>query len=505
MKARQATMHSELFGESFFRDIHILDEEGSDSAIFDNIFELLVHAGRAPEHAFMMMIQEPFDRKLAIPNDKRAFYEFHSAMLEAWDGPAAMTFTDGKVVGAALDRNGLRPFRYSLSKTGYFVGASEAGVLDRDESEVELRDILRPGQMFLLDIQNGRLIRDGEIKTRISRQKPYRRWLESQRIELRGLFGDQKIPSRAIAANLASYFLYNRDTENILKSMLQQGQEANSAMTTKKPPAILARNPVPLYAYFRQRFAQVTNPPIDSYREAIVMSLENYIGTQHNLLEETPLHCHQVKLERPILSNTDMEWLRAANQPDFKVATVSLCFTLESQRNKDLVYQELQKEIEKQNANQRQHATQQEFEIRPDLEGILAKLCKDAEAQIDAGANLIILSDRMTDAQHASVPALLGVSAVHGYLVEAKKRHLAGLVVETGDARDVHEISVLLAYGASGVNPWLVFERIPEYAAQWKDTRPLEVLADNYIAAANKGILKIMSKLGISTVSSIRA
>lgn len=479
MKARQATMASGLLGQEFFHYIEVLEEDGSDSAIFDNIFELLVQAGRSPEHVFMMMVQEPIGQKLGISNDKRAFYDFHSAMLETWDGPAAMCFTDGKTLGAALDRNGLRPFRYSLSREGYFLGASEAGVLARDESGVEERGILRPGQMFLLDLQKGRFIGDAEIKTRISRQNPYRRWLEANRIELRGLFLNQELRASdrdtgtaEALERAAAYFLYDRDTAAILKPMMLQKQEATSAMTSKRSPAILSRSKVPLYAYFRQRFAQVTNPPIDSYREAAMMSLENYIGTQKNLLEETAAHCRQLKLQRPILSNGDMERLRASDLPDFRVATVSMCFPV----------------------------AEPEF----DLKAAMAALCAHAEREINQGASLIVLSDRGVDVSHASIPAILALSALHTHLVDAKKRHLAGLVVETGEARDVHEIAVLLAYGASGVNPWLVFERIPSLATLWKDTHSAETLADNYIAAVNKGILKIMSKMGISTVSSYR-
>jgi len=471
MKARQATMASPLLGADFFKDIAVLDEAGSDSAIFDNIFELLVHAGRSPEQVFAMMVQEPFGEGLRISHDKRAYYDFHAAMLETWDGPAAMSFTDGRVVGAALDRNGLRPFRYSLTKSGYFIGASEAGVLDLDESDIVERGILRPGEMVLVDLENGRLINDAEIKTRISRQKPYRRWLETNRIELRGLFSAPDVrPSRAELEGLISYFQYDDGTMNILKPMLLQKQEAVSAMGTRKPPAILSRTPVPLYAYFRQRFAQVTNPAIDPYRESAVMSLDNYIGTQKNLLEETPEHCRQLKLQRPILSNSDMEKLKNSRVPGFSSATVSMLTPTAHIK----------------------------------LEEELDRMCREAEHHIDQGANLIILSDRGLDEQHAAIPALLAAAAVHTYLVDAKKRHLAGLVVETGEARDVHEIAVLLAYGASGVNPWMVFELLPSISDQLEERPSAEMLADHYIEAVNKGILKIMSKLGIATVSSYR-
>lgn len=471
MKARQATMASPVFGADFFKDIAILDPTGSDSAIFDNIFELLVHAGRSPEQVFAMMVQEPFGEGLQISHDKRAYYDFHAAMLETWDGPAAMSFTDGRVVGAALDRNGLRPFRYLLTKSGRFIGASEAGVLDVDEVDILERGILRPGEMLLADIQHGRLLNDAEIKAHISRQKPYRRWLETNRIELRGLFSAPDVrPSSIELQHLVSYFKYDNDTMNILKPMLLQKQEAVAAMGTKKPPAILSRTPVPLYAYFRQRFAQVTNPAIDPYRESAVMSLENYIGTQKNLLEETPEHCRQLKLQRPILSNSDMERLKNARVPPFVSATVSMLVPASH--------------------------------IRLDEE--LDRMCRQSERSIEQGANLIILSDRGVNREYAAIPALLAAAAVHTYLVDAKKRHLAGLVVETGEARDVHEIAVLLAYGASGVNPWMVFELLPSISSQLEEKPSPEILADHYIEAVNKGILKIMSKLGIATVSSYR-
>lgn len=471
MKARQATMASPLLGADFFKDIAVLDEAGSDSAIFDNIFEILVHAGRSPQQVFSMMVQEPFGESLRMSHDKRAYYDFHAAMLETWDGPAAMSFTDGRVVGAALDRNGLRPFRYLLTESGRFVGASEAGVLDLEEADIVERGILRPGEMLLIDPERGRLIHDAEIKSSLSRQKPYRRWLEANRIELRGLFSAPDVqPSGAELAQLMSYFQYDNETMNILKPMLLQKQEVVSAMGTRKPPAILSRTPARLYAYFRQRFAQVTNPAIDPYRESAVMSLENYIGTQKNLLEETPEHCRQLKLQRPILSNSDMEKLRNSRVAGFSSATVSMLAPAALIR----------------------------------LEEALDRMCREAEQHIDQGANLIILSDRGVDGQHAAIPALLAGAAVHTYLVDAKKRHLAGLVVETGEARDVHEIAALLAYGASGVNPWMVFELLPLISDQLEESPSAEMLADHYIEAVNKGILKIMSKLGISTVSSYR-
>lgn len=487
MRARQATMASERFGPAFFSDIPVFDEGGSDSAIFDNIFELLVRAGRDPEQVFMMMIQEPVNSNYHHSHDKKAFYDYYAALLETWDGPAAMCFTDGTVIGAGTDRNGLRPFRYLLTSEGFFFGASEAGCLNlpgEENSTIEKKGILKPGEMILLDCEQGQLIGDTSIKSRICRRKPYRHWLEQNQLELRGLFSAPDIPDASVApeklAFSAAYFDYNRESLAILAPMLTAKQEAVSAMGTKKPPAILSAGPIHLFAYFRQLFAQVTNPPIDPYRETLVMSLENYIGKQRNLLEETPEHSRQLRLVRPILSNEDIKKLRTANFEDFKVAAVSLCFTATA-------------------------ANTDSADFETTLNKALQNICREAERKIDAGANLILLSDRDISETNAAIPSLLGVSAVHTHLVDAKKRHLAGLIIETGEAREIHDIAVLLAYGASGVNPWMVFDLLPMFASLPEFSAvSAETMADNYIEAVNKGILKIMSKLGISTVSSYR-
>lgn len=487
MRARQATMASERFGPNFFSDIPVFDEGGSDSAIFDNIFELLVNAGRDPEQVFMMMIQEPVNTNYHHSHDKKAFYDYYAALLETWDGPAAMCFTDGTIIGTGTDRNGLRPFRYMLTSEGYFFGASEAGCLNLSggqNSTIEKKGILKPGEMILLDCIKGLLIGDNSIKSRVCRRKPYRHWLEENQLELRGLFSAPDIfnitDSRERLAFSAAYFDYNRESLTILAPMLTAKQEAVSAMGTKKPPAILSSGPIHLFAYFRQLFAQVTNPPIDPYRETLVMSLENYIGKQRNLLEEKPEHSRQLRLVRPILSNEDIKKLQTTNLEDFKVETVSLCFAANTA-----------------------DADGTDFETL--LKDALQNICHEAENKIDAGANLILLSDREVSETMAAIPSLLGVSAVHTHLVDAKKRHLAGLIIETGEAREIHDIAVLLAYGASGVNPWMVFDLLPTFAELPEFSAvPAETMADNYIEAANKGILKIMSKLGISTVSSYR-
>jgi glutamate synthase domain-containing protein 1 len=340
MRARQATMSSAIFGADFPKLFPIVEEGGSDSAMFDNVFELLAQAGRKPEHAFMMMVPEPFSPDFDISKDKRAFYEYHATIMEGWDGPAAMTFTDGLTVGAALDRNGLRPFRYALTKNGRFVGASEAGVLEMAQSEIAEKGMLRPGTMVLLDMERGMLLRDREIKARVCRGKPYRRWLESSRIELKGLFSAPETGGAGSGINEdprpAQFFGFDREALEILEPMFLGAQEGVSAMGSKKPPAALAgafstegansAAGAPLAAFFRQRFAQVTNPPIDPYRETLVMSLQNYVGRQRNLLEEGPEHCRQLKLENPLLTNADMARLRGSALQDFSVGTVSMCF-----------------------------------------------------------------------------------------------------------------------------------------------------------------------------------
>ncbi|HEY9053514.1 MAG TPA: glutamate synthase large subunit, partial [Rectinemataceae bacterium] len=484
MRARQTTMESPAFGESIGRLVPVADEAGSDSAIFDNVFELLHRAGRPLEHVFMMMVPEPKGPDFSASRDKRAFYEYESAIMESWDGPAAMTFTDGLRVGAALDRNGLRPFRYALSRSGRFVGASEAGVLRLDEAEIQEKGMLKPGRMLILDLERGRMLRDREIKSKIARSKPYRRWMEKSRIELRGLFSGTEPPAHRAGSpaaeeteRLARYFGYDAETDKVLRPMLLAGQEAVSAMGSRKPPAALSRSPVLLYSHFRQLFAQVTNPPIDPLRENLVMSLENYIGKEKNLLDEGPSHCRQLKLLHPLLSNEDMRRLKDSKLEDFPVAVVSMLFPLER------------------------------AEAKPNgsrLRAALERLGEEAERRVDEGASLIVLSDRGVDADHVAIPALLAVSSVHVRLVAARKRHLAGLVVETGEAREIHHIAVLLGCGASGVNPWMVFERMPSMLGGETERPVLAAAADRYVEAVKKGLLKILSKLGISTISSYR-
>ena len=376
--------------------------------------------------------------------------------------------------------------------------------------------MLKPGRMLLVDMEQGRLIKDREIKSRVCREKPYRRWLEKNRIELRGLFSAADAAEAGVDSSLLSdYFHYDEEAARILKPMLLMGQEAISAMGTRKPPAALARKPVPLYSYFHQLFAQVTNPPIDPYRENLVMSLENYIGKERNLLDESPAHCRQLKLLHPLLSNTDVRRLRESRLPDFRVATVSMLFPADQTHNAGGAGGAGGPSGTRGLANFSEGAGAREPGAV--LTAAIERICADAESRIDEGFSLIILSDRGIDAGQAAVPALLAASAVHGHLVAARKRHRAGLIVETGEAREVHQIAVLLGCGASGVNPWMVFERMPELlaaattaasaatapvaaavpaaansaaAAALVPTPSVENVSDNYIEAVKKGILK---------------
>jgi glutamate synthase (NADPH) large chain len=478
MHAREKSLASPLFGDDICEITPVITPGTSDSAMFDNVLELLTIGGRSPEHSMMMMLPEAFGPKYHISEDKRAFYEYHAAVMEPWDGPAAIAFTNGKVIGAALDRNGLRPARYVITKTGKIVLASEIGVLDIAAQDIIEKGRLAPGKMILVDMQRSRVLGDNEIKATVSRRNPYRRWLEQNKIELRGLFGVPgpiTVDENVLAQKQKTFGYSLEDIKMIMEPMAITAQEPIGSMGNDAALAVLSPRPHLLYNYFKQLFAQVTNPPIDPYRENLVMSLMSFAGKEGNLLEETPLHCHQLKLLHPILSNDDIGKLKSLNSGDYRVDTVSML-----------------------------------FETTADASGLVAavdNLCKEVEACVDNGYPLIILSDRGIDAQHCSIPALLAVSAVHHYLIKAGKRDRAGLVVETGEAREVMHFATLIGYGASAVNPYLAFETL----AHLKTTKvlpeslSLEGALENYITAIKKGLQKVMSKMGISTIRSYKA
>lgn len=476
MAARETTLSSDLFGDEIRKLMPIIQPNQSDSGSFDNAFELLSLSGRSIEHSMMMMVPEAFGSKYHISQDKRAFYEYHAAIMEPWDGPAAIAFTDGTRVGAVLDRNGLRPARYVVSKSGKLVLASEIGVLDIPASQVVEKGRLAPGKMLLIDTNKKRIIYDNEIKSNVSRHKLYRRWLEQNRIELRGLFapvGPVDIDPGELMTRRHIFGYTREDLKMILVPMVENGQEPVGSMGNDAALAVLSRRPQLLYNYFKQLFAQVTNPPLDPYRENLVMSLMSFVGRESNLLDEKPEHCHQLKLPHPVLTNDDMEKLREVDVPGLKSSVLPMVF--------DPVKGE------------------------EGLREALQTICRKAEDAIADGVTLLVLSDAGVNANQAPIPALLATSTLHHYLIRVKKRQLAGLIVETGEARDVMHFATLIGYGASAINPYLAIETIAELNYQGKlgDIK-LETAIENYITAIKKGLLKIMSKIGVSTIRSYR-
>lgn len=475
MIAREKTLSSPLFGDEIRKLSPIIDLNMSDSGIFDNVFELLSWSGRSVEHSMMMMVPEAFGARYHISEDKRSFFEYHASIMEPWDGPAAIAFTDGTKIGATLDRNGLRPGRFVITKDGKVVMASEVGVLDIAPEDVLQKGRLAPGKMFIVDTADKRIIYDNELKASISRRKPYRRWLEKNRIELKGLFqvpGPVAIERESLLRRQWTFGYTLEDIKSILIPMTETAQEPVNSMGNDAALAALSDKPQLLYNYFKQLFAQVTNPPIDPYRESLVMSLMSFIGREGNLLDETPEHCHQLKLPHPVLSNDDMKKLYNLDFNSYKSCVLPMHFNAEPGAR--------------------------------GLEPALAELCKKAEQKIDEGYSLLILSDRDISESKAPIPALLATSAVHHHLIKVQKRQMTGLIIETGEARDVMHFACLIGFGASAVNPYLAFELIAKLNEEGKIQGKPETAIESYITAIKKGLLKVMSKMGVSTIRSYR-
>ena len=477
MRARETVMSSDVFGEDIRDLLPVLSPQMSDSACFDGVLELLVRSGRSIIHSMMMMIPEAFGSKYHISTDKRAFYEYHSSFMEPWDGPAAMIFTDGRVIGGTLDRNGLRPCRYLVTTDNIAVIASEAGVVDFPPEKIRKKGRLRPGHMFLVDLEQGREVSDNEVKGKTVRQKPYRRWLDENRIELRGLFDAPKLVEsdpQTIAQRMRAFGYTREELKMILTPMAVHGQEPVGSMGNDTPLAVLSDKPKLLFGYFKQLFAQVTNPAIDPLREGLVMSLMVFTGKKRNLLAETPEHCRQLKLPHPVLTNEDIERLRSVKRDDFHVATVSALFNIDT--------------------------SDPGASLRKALESLVA----GAEQAIKDGASLIVISDRGMDRARMPIPSLLATAAVHHGLLNRGLRGEAGLIVESGEPREVMHFCLLCGYGANAINPYMAFESLNELQQQGElpaEVEPIQI-ADNYIAAVKKGILKTMSKMGISTLRS---
>ena len=454
----------------------VIDNNQSDSACLDNIIEILLHTGRSLPHVMMMLVPEAWDGNEQMDPIKKAFYEYHATLMEPWDGPAAITFTDGKLVGALLDRNGLRPLRYVITNDGRVIAASEAGVLTIDESTVIKKGRLQPGKMLLIDTEKGKIITDDEIKHEIASRQPYGRWLENYKIRLEDLAEPRLAFASLSPDSVFRYqqvFGYSReDIDTIIKPMAVDGKEPIGSMGTDVPLAILSDRPQHLSSYFKQFFAQVTNPPIDPIRERLVMSLATFIGNNGNLLDEDKMHCHCVTLKHPILKNNQLEKLRSIDTGMFHAKTLQTYFKA------DGLPGSLQKGIE--------------------------RVCRYAEDAVDDGFEVLILSDRAIDSEHAPIPSLLAVSAVHHHLIKKGRRGSVGLVVEAGDVWEVHHFACLLAFGATAINPYLALSTIETVKRDGSLETSLDekYLLKNYVKSVNDGLLKIFSKMGISTLQS---
>ncbi|MBL8992332.1 MAG: glutamate synthase large subunit, partial [Spirochaetia bacterium] len=476
MRARESQLESDLFSSDELTKIKpIIDENGSDSAMLDNVAELLVLSGRSIPHVMMMLIPEAWAKDKTMDKTRRAFYEYHATFQEPWDGPASVAFTDGKMIGATLDRNGLRPSRYCLTEDNILVMGSEAGALDIPADKIVLKGRLQPGKMFLADLEEGRIISDEEIKEKICATQPYEEWIRKEKVELKNLQLTRAILSPNAETILKRQKLFGftqEDLRIIIKPMMENAEEAIGSMGTDTPLAILSDRSQNLYNYFYQLFAQVTNPPIDPIREETVMSLISFVGHQGNLLKETPEHCHLIELPQPILTNADLERLRWVDTKGFQARTIPIVFQAE--------------------------------EGLGNLQKVLARVKRKVSEAIDEGYKIVVLSDKPSDSGHAPIPALLAVSAVHHHLLAEGTRTRCALIVETGEAREIHHFALLLGYGASAVNPFNAFDTIHDLREKkLLDTNlSYEESVDNYIYAINKGLLKIMSKMGISTLQS---
>jgi glutamate synthase (NADPH) large chain len=478
MRAREQVFDGSIFGEDVHNILPIITPDMSDSASLDNVAEMLVAAGRPLPHVMMMLVPEAWQNDPRMPEEKRAFYEYHSCLIEPWDGPAALAFTDGKSIGAILDRNGLRPARWLVTNDGLVVMGSETGVLDVAPENVERKGRLEPGKMFLVDLEQKRIVEDEEIKGTLARQKPYGKWLAQNKISLSDL---PEVEKRSLEEPLPlltrqRMFGYTlEDLRMLIAPMAEQGKEPVGSMGTDTPLAVLSDEPQLLYNYFKQHFAQVTNPAIDSIREELVMSLKTYIGGEGNVLYELPDQAQMLELPHPILTNEDLARLRHANIiHQRKPPKLPMLFRI--------------------------------ADGGPGLKAALDELCRLASVAIKNEHTFIILSDRGATAELAPVPALLATAAVHHHLVRAGTRTKLGIIVETGEAREIHHFCLLTGYGAGAVNPYIALETIAQMVddGQYPGITDAKLAQQRFIKAVNKGMLKVMSKMGISTLQSYR-
>ncbi|MBX5436193.1 MAG: glutamate synthase large subunit [Alicyclobacillaceae bacterium] len=481
MRAREGLFASELFGNDLEKILPVIDEDGSDTAMLDNTVEFLTLAGRSLPHTMMMLVPEPWMNHESMSDDKRAFYEYHSCLMEPWDGPAAVVFTDGRQVGAILDRNGLRPARWCVTRDGLMVLASETGVLDIPPQDIVQKDRLRPGRMLLVDLEEGRIVSDDEIKSRIAREQPYQQWLDEHLVELDDLpapppdaAGPAGPSGRTDFVKLQQAFGYTyEEITKTLEPMVTDATDPVSSMGIDSPLAVLSDQPHLLYNYFKQLFAQVTNPPIDAIREEIVTATATTLGSEGNLLHPRPESCRQIRIQTPILTNEELAKLVHIRRPGFWSAVLPMLFpAAEGARG---------------------------------LERALEEMFVEADRLVAAGVNLLVLSDRGVDEAHAPIPALLAVSGLHHHLIRRGTRAKVSLIVESGEPREVHHFALLIGYGAGAVNPYLAFDTLTDCIERGSLAGyDAKEAIKRYVKAATKGVVKVISKMGISTIQSYR-
>ncbi len=474
MKARESVLNSEALGD--IKDLRPIVQEGmSDSASLDNVFEFLMMSGLSLPQAMAILVPESFNDKNPISEDLKAFYEYHSILMEPWDGPAALLFSDGRYAGGMLDRNGLRPSRYTITKQGMMVVASEVGVMDFEPGDVVSKGRLQPGKILLIDTQEGKIYYDGEIKEQLAKAHPYREWLSENRVQLEKLKSGRHVENGVsdLERKLVNFGFGQEDIDKTIIPMATAGQEPVAAMGNDTPLAVVSDRPQVFFNYFRQQFAQVTNPAIDPIREELVMSLTEYIGAVGtNILTPDASNCKMVRLPQPVLTNTQLDILCNIRYKGFNTRKLPILFDIEKG----------------------------EEGLRQALDG----LCKAAEASVDEGVNYIILTDRDIDEEHAAIPSLLAVSAVHHYLISVGKRVQTALIVESGEIRETMHAALLLGYGASALCPYMTFAILDDLVKRGKIQEEYATAEKNYIKAVDKGLKKIMSKMGISTIRSYR-
>ncbi len=474
MQTRESLLKTDLFGNDLKKVFPVIEPGKSDSASLDNVLEFLVLTGRSLPHALSMLVPESFNDKNPIPGSLKDFYEYHSTIMEPWDGPASLLFSDGRYVGGTLDRNGLRPSRYLITEDDLIVMGSETGVQSFPSGQIKEKGRLRPGKILLVDTKLGVIISDEELKSQLSKMNPYGNWLRENRLELESIEVKERVSSRMgekYPVWFKTFGYSKEDLEVIIRPMCLEAKEPTGSMGNDTPPAVLSDKPQRLFNYFKQQFAQVTNPAIDPIREGLVMSLTNYIGSLNkNLLEESPAICRLIKFKSPIVTNTDLQKLKDLNNSDFSHITLPIVFDPAGGQTA--------------------------------LEKALDNLCESAEKAVDDQVNFIILSDRDIDSNKAPIPSLLAVSTVHHHLIKAKKRMQSGLIMETAEPREVMHFALLLGYGASVINPYLAFATINESCRNGDIPMEYKKARENYIKALDNGILKVLSKMGISTLRS---